>query len=113
MSQPLPANVTTDPQLDGDLGALPEGKERRRSVRHAESASAWLSGTASKDRGCTVAVDNLSLHGVGFCAAEPVEVGSTHWMLITRGPMRLSTRIRIQSCRQRDDGRHDVGGEFY
>lgn len=95
----------------------PDPSERRRSHRHAESASAWLSATgatASFHAGTTVAVNDLSLHGVGFTSHRPLEPGDRHWILIARGPMRLSTRVRVASCRPSPDGvGYEVGGEFY
>ena len=91
--------------------------ERRRSPRNAAAASAWL-GPADRGRtrsgdGFVSAVVDLSLHGIGLECDRPVEVGGKHWLLLSRGPMRLSTRVRVVSCRQRDDGRFAVGGEFY
>ena len=64
--------------------------------------------------GRTVAINDLSLHGVGFTSPRPCHVGDRHWILITRGMLRLSTRVQVASVRERDDGAGwDVGGEFF
>jgi hypothetical protein len=34
-------------------------------------------------------------------------------MVIADQSLRLSTRVRIVSSRQRDDGAYDIGGEFF
>ena len=118
---PLPEST---PAFDGSaarrLGtagpsAPAEPAERRRSERWTEQATAWLSNAVGGDmtNGCTVGVADLSLHGVGFISTRPCRVGERHWILITRGPMRLSTRVRIASVRETESGRWLVGGEFF
>ena len=122
-------NATTQPHFDGsavcrtplpdaagDAAAPLDPRERRRSERHAESASAWLSNGVggSMTAGRTVAVEDLSLHGIGFTSATPCRVGDRHWVLVTRGPMRLSTRVRVARVRELPEGRGwDIGGEFF
>jgi hypothetical protein len=93
-----------------------ESLDRRRSPRRSECASGWLSnatgGTITSGR--TVAINDLSLHGVGFTSSRPCQVGERHWILITRGHLRVSTRVRIVSARERPQGDGwDVGGEFF
>lgn len=93
-----------------------DAADRRRSRRRTESASGWLSNAvgAAITNGRAVAINDLSLHGVGFTSHRPCHVGDRHWILITRGPMRLSTRVRVVSARQRTDGHGwDVGGAFF
>jgi hypothetical protein len=90
--------------------------ERRRSDREAAiGLDGWISSPSGRSQtsGRTIRVRDLSLHGAGFIASKPFRVGADHWMLVSRGPMRMSTRIRIASCQPRDDGSFDVGGEFY
>ena len=90
--------------------------DRRRSSRKSESASGWLSNASGSaiTSGRTVAINDLSLHGVGFTSQRPCQVGDRHWILITRGVLRLSTRVRVVSARKRPDaGGWDVGGEFF
>ena len=105
--------------MDGNTVRKPviDPGDRRRSERNPESASGWLSdasGGRQMTNGRTIAINDLSLHGVGFTSPRPCHVGDRHWILITRGLLRLSTRVRIASVRQREDGRGwDVGGEFF
>ena len=90
--------------------------DRRRSSRKSESASGWLSNASGGaiTSGRTVAINDLSLHGVGLTSLRPCQVGDRHWILITRGPLRLSTRVRVVSARKRADADGwDVGGEFF
>ena len=88
--------------------------ERRRSDRVAQQAAAWLSGPAGHHTsGRQCGVRDLSLHGVGLVSDRPCEPGERRWVLINRGPMRLSTRVEVASCRRRDDGTFEIGGEFY
>ena len=76
---------------------------------------AWVSGESSdrSARGRDVAVVDLSDHGVGFRDGRgDYHIGATHW-LIVNGTSRLSTRIRIVSCRRNESGGYDVGAVFF
>lgn len=104
----MDGNVIRKPQ--------PDPADRRRSARHAESASGWLSNAVGGEitNGRTVAINDLSLHGVGFTSPRPCHVGDRHWILITRGMLRLSTRLRVASAREHHDGSGwEIGGEFF
>lgn len=103
--QPEPQPV--GPQLVTD--------ERRRSERRPQHAEGWLSGPGGRNftTGRRILVVDLSLHGVGFASEHPCALGERHWILIHRGPMRLSTRVVIASCRPADEGGFLLGGEFY
>ena len=89
--------------------------ERRRSERTETACDGWISGPGGNDftSGRQVRVVDLSLHGVGFISDRACEPDERRWVLIHRGALRLSTRVRVASCRQRGDGMFDVGGEFY
>ena len=111
----LDGSAVRRPDADDAAGPL-DPRERRRSERVAESASAWLSNAVggAMTNGRTVAVEDLSLHGMGFSSATPCRIGDKHWVLVTRGPMRLSTRLKIARVRERGDGSGwDMGGEFF
>ena len=76
----------------------------------------WISGGSNdrSARGNTIMVNDLSMHGVGFHdAANPYRVGSTHWLVVNGGAMRMSTRIKIASCRYTDEGGYYVGAAFF
>jgi len=94
---------------------MPAAAERRRSVRHEHLVPAWLSPEAGNPRGKQqqVEVYNLSLGGVGFTTDEAMDEGTDHWIIVGNGPLHVSSRMRVVSCRVRDDGRYDVGGEFF
>jgi hypothetical protein len=88
--------------------------ERRRSAREMYPAPAWLSAEPGDRHGNQqVEVFDLSLHGIGFTAERPIPTASVRWIVIGSGGLQASARIRISSCRPRDDGGFDCGGEFF
>jgi len=106
------APVAATPPLSADVA-----EDRRRSRRVTQRMPAWISGESGDrgDRGHTVTVGDLSMHGVGF--HDPAEAryraGATHWLVVSGGAMRLSTRVRIVTCRPNPAGGHDVGAVFF
>lgn len=105
-------------ERNGQLAELPAsgptGEDRRRSPRQAYTATAWISaetGVGGSDR--TVAVADLSLHGVGFTSDDAFEPDGVHWIVIGLGMLRASSRLRIISCRKNDLGTYDCGAEFF
>ena len=89
--------------------------DRRRSIRHEHIVPAWLSPEAGNPQSKQQQVDvfNLSLGGVGFTSDKPLDEGADFWIIVGNGPLHVSSRMRVVSARQRDDGRWDVGGEFF
>lgn len=90
--------------------------DRRRSDRVDQRVPGWISGEVSdrSSRGQSVVITDISMHGVGFHdAANFYRVGSTHWLVVNGGAMRMSTRIRIVSCRDTDEGGYYVGASFF
>ena len=91
--------------------------ERRRSDRtEQDGVEGWVSAASGQSltSGRRVAIRDLSLHGVGLTSDKPYRLNAAHWIVVSRGPMRLSTRFRVASCTQREDGQSwDVGGEFF
>ena len=88
--------------------------DRRRSERKVMQAVARLS-ASSRERhlqGRTVTLVDLSLHGAGFQSPAPLTVGSLYNLQITSDWLNLSSRVRVVSCRQREDQSWDVGAEF-
>ncbi len=57
-------------------------------------------------------IRDLSLEGVGFNSAKRFTVGACHWLVVSHGLQRLSTRLRIASCKQ-INGLYEIGGEFF
>jgi hypothetical protein len=109
-------------ELQSDVDLSPElsrptarDTERRRSTRHPHPVAAWLSGQAGAVKAAQqqVLVVNISLHGIGFRTSNPLTPGTTHWIVIGNGPMHLSARIRVVSCRIQDDNAFHIGAEFF
>jgi len=89
--------------------------ERRRSPREQHIAPAVLqppSGDASAEAAHGVTVQDLSLGGVGFRAAEKFAPGETYRITLGKGPLLLNARVRIISCRQVGHRIYHVGAEF-
>lgn len=76
----------------------------------------WVSGESHdrSARGRDVTVVDLSMHGIGFRDTRGgYRPGATHWLVVNGGAMRMSTRVRIISCRPNEAGTFDVGAMFY
>lgn len=91
-------------------------EDRRRSERVDQRVPGWVSGESSdrSSRGRTVTITDISMGGVGF--HDPTthyRVGSTHWLVVNGGAMRMSTRIKVVSCRDTDEGGYFVGASFF
>jgi hypothetical protein len=91
----------------------PSAVERRRTPREKLVAPAVLqppSGDASCDRG--VQVQDLSLGGVGFQAAEHFAPGEVYRITLGKGPLLLNARVRIISCNKTGHRMYRCGAEF-
>src|SRR5437660_716205 len=88
--------------------------DRRRSERKFIQAVARLtaSGRERHLNGRTVTLVDLSLHGAGFLSPAALTVGSMYNLQITSDWLNLSSRVRVVSCREREDQSWDVGAEF-
>ena len=90
-------------------------QDRRRSARELRRLEAWLSDSSGgvMTQQQQVIVNSLSMHGVGFTAAQPLMPGEAHWIVIANDRMHLSTRLKVVTVRGRDDGGCEVGAEFF
>ena len=88
--------------------------DRRRSIRHPLGATGTitLGDGAADPRQLQVMVLNVSLHGVGFNSPVEFAEGAAHQVRIGAGPLHLSSKFRVISCRTRDDGTWDIGAKF-
>jgi hypothetical protein len=88
--------------------------DRRRSERKNVRSIGKLTAPAAEKHlhGRAVTVVDLSLHGAGFLSPEALTVGGIYGLQVTSDWMNLSSRVRVASCRKRDDGEFDVGAEF-
>jgi hypothetical protein len=112
VSEQTPEAAATASTVErADLSAL----ERRRSHREPHAARAWLSSQSGRTNAHEehVIVNDLSLHGVGFVAKTQLHKGAVYWMVLGSGQLHLSSRIRVASCRARDEGGFSVGAEFF
>jgi hypothetical protein len=103
-------------QQEQTLATSGMASERRRSRRNeCSNARGWLSAEAGTGgRNHRVAVTNLSLHGMGFSCESPLALDSVHWVVLDAGGLRASSRVRIVSCRKRDDqASYECGAEFF
>lgn len=105
-----------------DLPAAPQAvhersqavDDRRRSERVGQRVPGWVSGADRSSRGQSVTVCDMSMHGIGFHdPATRYRVGTTHWLVVNGGALRVSTRIRIVSCRDGEEGGYYVGAAFF
>jgi hypothetical protein len=103
--------------IESSESALPAAEDRRRSQRAEQRIPAWVSGDAV-DRGSAgsqVVVTDLSLHGVGFRDPRTrYRVGAAHWIVVSgASSMRVSSRVKIVSCRENGQGGFEVGAAFF
>lgn len=89
--------------------------DRRRADRRATQSVGTLFAPGHERHllGTPVTMVDLSLHGTGFRSIDALRVGQLYGLQINGDWMNLSSRIRIVSCRKRDDGEYDVGAEFF
>jgi hypothetical protein len=111
---PIRSDVADPAQPSPDEATHLRLAERRRSERVGQMIPGWMSAPSGRHTsGREILILDLSLHGVGFITERPCDRGDRRWILVQTGPLRLSTRMQVVACRQREDGRYEVGGEFY
>lgn len=90
------------------------GPERRRSERLPHVAEAWIASPTDFDKEHRLEVTsvNLSRHGLAFSLDRPVSPGSFWVMELGLGPQRMASEIRIATCRETENGQHEIGAEF-
>jgi hypothetical protein len=86
--------------------------ERRRMPRESVTAKGLLSMDRFDEEGQMVEVFDLTLQGIGFRSPVTLETGGYHQILVMAGPLRLSSRLRVVSCRAYEQGGFEVGAEF-
>jgi len=91
--------------------------ERRSATRERVIAKGLISEKVSRFGGETegqiVEVLDLTLHGLGFRSPVSYEIGAMHNVIIMSGPLRLTSRFKVCSCRATERiGEFDIGGQF-
>jgi hypothetical protein len=96
-----------------DQQAVATGADRRRSRRHPlHTIGVLFPPEGLQDKSLMeVEIFDVSLHGVGFKANVPFEIGSLYHLRIGTGPLHLSSKIRIVICRMNEDA-YNIGVEF-
>jgi hypothetical protein len=56
---------------------------------------------------------NVQLQGVGFRSTAPLQPGTLRHLRTNSGDARLTSKVRIISCRLRGDGFFDITAEFF
>ena len=107
----------TTPSTTTATGLHPEqtytGPDRRRNPRHAHFVTATLQpADGNTDLNEQVLVCNLSLGGAGLLCDRRYAVETVWRITLGNGPLFLNAKVSIRSCRQRPDGRFDVGCQF-
>jgi hypothetical protein len=89
-------------------------EERRKSKRDTlvTAALARPANSPADIEGVRVFIANISMHGVAFRCRDRFDKGSMHYVKLMAGPLKLEALVRIQWCRQRNDGTFDVGSQF-
>lgn len=91
-------------------------KDRRRSDRTPKVLDAWICSPTATDpaeeREVVTAV-NLSRHGVAFALEHSVPTGAFYIIEFSMGGQKVVSEVRIISCRKAEDGRFEVGAEFF
>jgi hypothetical protein len=106
-------NMMPDTLTKSASGTLED--DRRRSERCPYVAEAWIWSPTSTDPADRIEVTslNLSRHGLGFSMPTPLPTGSFHMVEIGVGPQRITSEIRIISCRWDEELQtHEIGAEF-
>lgn len=89
------------------------GRERRRHPREPHSVPATLyPASGNTDLSEDVMVSDLSISGVGVICKRRFERDTCWRIILGNGPLYLNAKLRIVCCRDRADGRYDVGCEF-
>jgi hypothetical protein len=89
--------------------------DRRRALRRPHVCEAWVRSPTDIDESrIEVTALDLSRHGVGFEANEPLVEGCFYWIEIGFGHQQLAQEIRVRSCVESDatTGTYRVGAEF-
>jgi hypothetical protein len=106
--------MSTTVNANAARGGTGAGADRRRTVRTPHVAEAWLSSPTSvapEDRLDAMTL-NLSRHGVAFELACPLSEGTFWNMELGLGVQRITSEIRIASCRKGENGLYEIGAEF-
>lgn len=86
--------------------------ERRKAKRDPMSAGALVKLDAFHGPPTRVAVTDISVAGVRFRSAQPMDAGDKAQIRLEVGPLRWTTRLRIVHCESDPDGLNTIGCAF-
>jgi hypothetical protein len=93
---PLQTAAAAQPKIDAE-------DERRRGNRRPHVCEAWLrSPTDPGGEKIAVLSLDISRHGFGFEAHQPVTVDCFYWVEIGIGEQRIAQEVRVVSCVESD-----------
>jgi hypothetical protein len=94
-----------------DATPAPDGADRRRAARQAIITKALVVREREGGQPQRATLADVSLLGLSFDFPEQLEVGSRLRVRVEAGPMRMSARVRVASCRPIENG-YRVGCEL-
>ena len=86
--------------------------ERRRAPRQTFITKGLLYREDRQAAPQRIMLKNLSVLGVGFEAAMPIEPGTRCRIRIEAGPTQINWRMQVVCCGKIDGGAYRIGGEF-
>ena len=95
----------------GGRGPL-TAEERRQAHRQQLVTRAIIYRDDRKAGPVRVSVTDVSLKGVGFESAAPIDVNVRCRLHIEAGPAQITWRLRIVRCGKLENGRYHIGGQF-
>ena len=93
-------------------GSLSAIHERRRSYRQTLVVKGMLYRDDNAAAPQRVRLRNVSMGGVGFESAVPVEKGKYCRLVIELGPARLNWRVKVVCCGKLGESGYVLGGQF-
>ena len=72
-----------------------------------------LAGASAPGEAEEMQIFNVQLQGIGFRSTAPLQPGTLKNLRTNSGDARLTSKVRIISCRLRGDGFFDITAEFF
>lgn len=88
------------------------GSDRRRTPRQKFVTKALLYRDDRSAAPQRVTLRDISMKGIGFDSARPVEPGSRCRIKVEAGPVNTTLKVRVVCCGRIDDDHYRLGGQF-
>lgn len=89
-----------------------KGVERRRARRQPLITQALLYRDSPETAPQRVMLKDVSLLGMGFESAAPIEPGTRCRLCVEAGPMQMSVTVRVVCCQRMPGDAYRLGGEI-